>query len=276
MLYVFDLDGVIYRMDEPVPGAADTIRRLRNRGDKVYYLTNNSSRTRDDYVTKLASFGIPAAREEIMTSAYALGQWFNARETAGKTAYIIGESGLHEELTAVGLTVITQTGPTDLTAPTDSAQSKIQNPKSKIDFVVVGWDRSATYAKLADAHRAIVESGAVFIATNRDATYPDAGGKTLPGSGALVAALATCTGIEPIVIGKPEPFTLELILQSAGAAPRDCVVVGDRLDTDILIGKRVGAQTILVLTGVHSEADLPTYPPTHHPTQILPSLSHLP
>ena len=261
MLYVFDLDGVIYRMDEPVPGAVETIHRLRNRGDKITYLTSNSSRTREDYVAKLASLGIPAAPEEIMTSAYALAQWFKARSAAGKTAYIIGEFGLKEELTTAGLK-IAESPLIDPTDPTHSA-------KSKIDYVVVGWDRSATYGKLADAHRAIVESGATFIATNRDATYPDAGGRTLPGSGALVAALATCTGVEPIVIGKPETYTLELILKMTKTTPRECIVVGDRFDTDILIGNRVGAKTILVQTGVHTEKDLIAFPECHHPTQIL-------
>src|SRR5688572_30368183 len=163
MLYVFDLDGVIYRMDEAVPGAAGAVRRLKARGDLVYYLTNNSSRTRDDYVAKLASFGISAVREEVMTSAFALGQWFLDAGTQGKGVFMIGESGLRQELADSGLVVL------------DSAE------EGKIDYVVVGWDRGVTYAKLAEAHRAVVESGARFIATNRDATYPDAGGRTLPG-----------------------------------------------------------------------------------------------
>ena len=257
MLYVFDLDGVIYRMDEPVPGAAETIRRLRGRGDRVYYLTNNSSRTRDDYVRKLASFGIECSREEVMTSAFALGEWFRKRDCAGRGVFVVGESGLREELSAAGLIV------------RDSAE------EGKIDYVVVGWDRSATYAKLAEAHRAVTESGAQFIATNRDPTYPDAGGRTLPGSGALVAALVTCTGVEPMVIGKPEPYTLELILGMAGTPADQCVVVGDRLDTDVLIGNRVGASTLLVLTGVHTREDAEAAPPECRPDLILNSLTDL-
>ncbi len=257
MLYVFDLDGVIYRMDEAVPGASEAIRRLKARGDSVYYLTNNSSRTRDEYETKLSSFGIAADRQEIMTSAFALGQWFRDRDSAGKRVFIIGESGLRQELTEVGLII------------EESAA------EGKIDYVVVGWDRGVTYAKLAEAHRAVVESGAQFIATNRDATYPDAGGRTLPGSGALVAALATCTGVEPLVIGKPEPFTMELILRRAGVPASDCVVVGDRLDTDILIGNRVGARTALVLTGVHGLSDLDCAPAEMQPDLILQTLDEL-
>jgi 4-nitrophenyl phosphatase len=258
MLYVFDLDGVIYRMDEPVPGAVEAVRRLKARGDSIYYLTNNSSRTRDDYARKLAAMGIEASREEVMTSAFALGQWFRARDAAGTGAFVIGESGLREEVTSAGLRI------------RDSAA------EGKIDYAVVGWDRAVTYAKLAEAHRAVVEGGAQFIATNRDATYPDAGGRTLPGSGALVAALATCTGVEPVVIGKPEPFTLQLILERSGRTPGECIVVGDRLDTDILIGNRLGARTTLVLTGVHSESDVDCAPEEWRPSDIIPTLRELP
>src|SRR2546423_12280512 len=126
-------------------------------------------------------------------------------------------------------------------------------------FVLSGWDRQFTYTKLAHAQQ-YIQRGAVFIATNRDATYPDSGGRTLPGSGALVAALETCSGVIPLVIGKPEPYTLELILRRAGARPDECLVIGDRLDTDIAIGKAVGTRTALVLTGVHTQADIAACP----------------
>src|SRR5438270_5149865 len=116
-----------------------------------------------------------------------------------------------------------------------------EEEREGIDFVVVGWDRGFTYSKLAGGHLALA-AGARFIATNRDATYPDAGGKTLPGSGSLVAALVTCSGQEPITIGKPEPYSLELILRMAGASPQECMVIGDRIDTDLGIGKAVGAR----------------------------------
>ncbi len=257
MLYVFDLDGVLYRMNDPVPGAAEALERLRGRGDGVRFLTNNSSRTRLDYAQKLTSMGIAALEEEVMTSAYALGRLFQQWGDAGKSVYIIGEVGLVTELESAGMR----------TVPYEEDKW--------IDFVVVGWDRQFTYRKLADAHLAVA-SGARFIATNRDPTYPDAGGRTLPGSGSLVASLVTCSGKEPLTIGKPERYTLELLLKSAGVSPQECTVVGDRLDTDIALGKNVGTKTALVLTGVHTRADVDAAPPSLRPDYVWESLAALP
>lgn len=256
MLYVFDMDGVLYRMDEPLPGAAEAIRRLRARGDAVFYLTNNSSKTRADYVEKLAGFGIPATPDEIMTSGHATAQLMAEWGAVGKSVYVIGEQGLREELAAVGLQLVDY------------------SEETPIDYVVVGWDRQFTYHKLTEAHRAILR-GATFIATNRDATYPDADGRTLPGGGTIVAAVETCTGVAPRVIGKPEPYTLQLILRRAHAAPADCLVIGDRLDTDIALGKRVGARTALVLTGISTRAEAEAAPPELRPDFLWNDLTEL-
>jgi len=256
MIYVFDLDGVLYRMDEPVPGAPEAIQRLRARGDSVFYLTNNSSRTRAEYVEKLAGFGIPATPDEVMTSGYATAQLLVEWSALGKNLYVIGEQGLREELNAVGLRLVEY------------------SEETPIDYVVVGWDRQFTYHKLTEAHLAILR-GATFIATNRDPTYPDAGGRTLPGGGAIVAAVETCTGVVPRTIGKPEPHTLQLILRRANAAPTECLVIGDRLDTDIALGKRVGARTALVLTGISTRADAEAAPPELRPDHVWNDLCEL-
>ena len=146
---------------------------------------------------------------------------------------------------------------------------------AEVDYVVVGWDRGLTYDKLAQAHRAIVRGGAEFIATNRDVTYPDAGGQTLPGGGSIVAALVASTGREPRTIGKPEPFTLQWILDRSGATPDECLVIGDRLDTDIALGRRVGTWTALVLTGVTNEADAEAAPECMRPHFVWPDLRSL-
>jgi phosphoglycolate/pyridoxal phosphate phosphatase family enzyme len=257
-LYVFDMDGVLWTMDDPIPHASEVIARLQARGDQIYYLTNNSSKTRQDYVEKLARFGISATQETVMTSAYATAQILRAEGHAGKSVYVVGEQGLRRELEAVGMRLVEY------------------DEGDRVDFVVVGWDREFTYRKLALAHAAIVRGGAAFIATNRDATYPDAGGRTLPGGGALVAAIQTCTGVAPRTIGKPEPHTLQLILRATGAAPHTCLVIGDRLDTDIALGKRVGARTALALTGVTSREDVEAAAPEQRPDLILRDLSELP
>jgi phosphoglycolate/pyridoxal phosphate phosphatase family enzyme len=256
MLYVFDMDGVLFRMDDPLPFASETVARLQARGDAVYYLTNNSSKSRTDYVEKLARFDMRAREDEIMTSAYALGKFFVNLGASGKSVYVVGEQGLKDELLAVGMKLVEY------------------DDQSQIDFVVSGWDRQFNYGKMTNAHLAI-QRGAQFIATNRDATYPDAGGRTLPGSGAIVAAIETCTGVTPTVIGKPEPYTLELILEVSGHTPDQCVVIGDRLDTDIAIGNRVGAKTVLVLTGVSTREETETAASDLTPKLVLNDLSEL-
>ena len=253
---VFDLDGVLYRMDDPVPGAREALERLRARGTAVFFLTNNSSRTRQDYVRKLQSLGMRASVEEVMTSAYAAGRLFQEWGAVGRTVYVVGESGLRQELAWAGMRVVDY------------------SDEAAIDYVVVGWDRSFTYQKLTEAHLAIGR-GARFVATNRDATYPNAGGRTLPGSGALVAAVEACTGVTPFTVGKPETYALDLILRQAGCAPPDCLVVGDRLDTDIAVGLRAGTATALVLTGVSTRADVEARPDLR-PDYIWDSLDEMP
>jgi phosphoglycolate/pyridoxal phosphate phosphatase family enzyme len=250
------MDGVLFRMDDPLPGASDAVNRCRRRGERVWFLTNNSSRTREDYVSKLAKFGIQASAEEIVTSAWAAGRRLAEWGAKGSRVLVIGEQGLRSELTAAGMHVV------------DRAEDAPQ-------YVVVGWDRGLTYDKLAQAHLAVC-AGARFIATNRDATYPDAGGRTLPGGGSIVAALAASTGVEPPVIGKPDPYCLELILQLSSCPPRQAMMVGDRLDTDIALGKRLGTQTGLVLTGVTSAAEAADAPDSLRPDFIWPDLTTFP
>jgi phosphoglycolate/pyridoxal phosphate phosphatase family enzyme len=253
---VFDMDGVLFRMDDPLPGAAEAVRRLRDRGESVFFLTNNSSKSRDEYVAKLARFDIPSTPDEIMTSAYATALMFRETGQAGKSVYVVGEAGLKRELQNGGMEIV------------EDLEERWP------DFVVAGWDRQFTYSKLAAAQQAI-SHGATFIATNRDKTYPDTGGRVLPGGGAIVAAIETCTGVVPKTIGKPEPYTLEIILKLSGTSPSDCLVIGDRIDTDIAIGKAVGAFTALVLTGISTMADVKAAPPSWKPDYIWSNLSQM-
>ena len=176
-VYVFDLDGVMYLGDTAIPYASEAVNRLREAGKQVYYLTNNSGRTRADYCAKLASVnGLIVPESAIFTSAYATALYLKQRGAAGRSAYVIGEPGLAAELSASGgLQCITQPDSVD---PGD------------IDYVVMGIDRQFTYDKLRFAHAALTRGHAQFIATNRDATFPLEVGE-IPGGGSLVAALAT-------------------------------------------------------------------------------------
>lgn len=252
---VFDMDGVLWTMDERIPHGPEAVARCREADSPVFFLTNNSTKTREEYVDKLRSFGIHATTDEIVTSAHATARLLAAER--GGTVVMIGEKGLRQELTDAGMQVV-------------EFREGMQ-----VDYVVVGWDRHLTYDKLSQAHGAIVRGGATFVATNRDATYPDADGKTLPGGGSIVASVATSTGVEPRTIGKPEPYTLQSILEKTGARPEQCLVIGDRLDTDIAVGRRVGAVTALVLTGVSTRAEADAAEEAHRSDYVWPDLQCL-
>lgn len=261
VIYVFDLDGVMYLGDTAIPHAADAVRRLGTQNKPVYFLTNNSGRTRADYCEKLAQVnGLDIAESQIFTSAYATALYLKAQGAANKTAFVIGEAGLASELEAVG-------GLRAVRVP-DSV------PPTDIDYVVMGIDRQFTYDKLRFAHAAITRGHAQFVATNRDSTFPMETGE-IPGGGSLVAALATATGREPLTIGKPETHAYEAILQTANVPAAQSIMIGDRLDTDIAVGCRAGAKTVLVLTGVTSAKQAQAAVPPFVPDLIIGDLREL-
>lgn len=255
-LFIFDLDGVIYRGNTAVPYAAEAVDRLRSAGIKIHFLTNNASQTRESFVAKLSGMGIPSTVDEVMNSSYATALWFKEHGHLGKSVLIVGEPGCYELLRREGM---------DVLEPLEDRHA---------DFVVVGIDRQFNYEKLKWAQQAILK-GATFIATNRDPTYP-LEGRVIPGGGSIVAAVATAGLQEPITIGKPSTYTLEKILEITGV-PREAVaVVGDRLDTDILVGNRAGLETILVMTGVTTQAEADEAKGDMKPSRIVQDLRELP
>lgn len=257
MVFIFDLDGVIYRGREPLPCASHTVQWLRNLGHQVYFLTNNSSRTRTYYAEKLASQGISASPSEIVSSSYLTALYLLEQGAAGARVLAIGEEGLRTEMHLARM---------QLVEPSEDCQA---------DYVVVGIDRGINYLKLLAAQQAILK-GATFIATNRDPTYPLEGGKVEPGGGSIVAAIETCSGRKPILIGKPETYGLRKILQMAGATPAEAIMVGDRLDTDILMAKRLNIRSVLTLTGVTSLEELAVAPPDLLPDLVVHHLGEFP
>jgi len=253
---ILDLDGVVYRGHTPIPGAADTTRWLRARGYQTYYFTNNSTRSRDSYVELLAGFGIEADREHIVTSASLTAHYFADNGLLPATALVVGEGGLAEELRAAGVKVVRRPG------------------KRAIGYVVVGMDREFTYRKLHEAQQVILK-GATFIATNRDATYP-VEGNVIPGGGSIVAAVATAAEREPLLIGKPSAKAGELIVRHAAVDAHEALMVGDRLETDIEMGRRAGLWTCLVLSGISSAEEAEALPEEQRPHFVIPDIAHLP
>jgi HAD superfamily hydrolase (TIGR01450 family) len=252
-LVIFDLDGVIYLIDQPIPGAPEAVERLRSMGKATEYVTNNASRRPGEVAALLSSMGVPAAADEVMTSALASARLLAERYPAGSPVLVVGAPALVAEVADAGL------------APVSRADDK---PAA----VVQGYGRDVGWADLAEACIA-VRAGAQWIATNRDRTLPSPRGP-LPGNGSLVAALATALGREPdLSVGKPEPALFE---QAAGRHPgARALVVGDRLDTDIEGARRAGIDSMLVLTGVSRAADLLAAAVNRRPEYVATDLSGL-
>jgi glycerol 3-phosphatase-2 len=239
--FLFDLDGVLYQGDEPVPAAPEAVAALRALGKGVAFVTNNSSRTPDAVVAKLRSVGIAADPAEVETSALTTAAVLAERGV--HDAFVIGGQGVRSALADAGITVL------EAEPPTAGA-------------VVVGFDPEVDYAKLRRA-ALLVEAGVPFVATNPDASFPAGNGERWPGAGALVAAVETTTGTHAEVIGKPNAPILRAALARAGGGRP--LMIGDRLDTDIAGAVTMGWSSFLVLTGISTRADVrasgfaPTY-----------------
>ena len=244
-LVIFDLDGVIYRGDVPVPGAADLVTRAHASGIGVRFATNNSLATRADYVETLAAMDIASSIDEIVTSNTATIMHLQRHEPEMHRILAVGERGLVSELRAADF---------DVTPAAEIAASAASGAPLQVAFdaVVAGLDRSFDYGRLAAAATAI-RSGARFIATNADSRYPTPRG-FLPGAGSMVSAIATASGEAALVIGKPAPAMLEAIVETAGLRPTDVLMVGDNPAADIVAARRAGIRSVLVLTGV-ADAD---------------------
>ena len=219
-----DLDGVLWRGDEPIPRSAAAVAELRARGLRVAFLSNNSSLTVSDVIAKLARFGVAAEPEEVLTSALAAADLLHASLPTGAEVLTCAGPGVTEALHAVGLQTVDR--------PPAAA-------------IVVGFHRDFDFEELDRASQAI-RDGARFVATNLDATYPIPGG-LLPGAGAIVAAIATAAGATPEVAGKPSPAMAELVRHRLGEAG---MVVGDRPSTDGALANELGWPFALVLSGV--------------------------
>lgn len=244
-LVIFDLDGVVYRGDQPVPDAAALIGAIRERGILVRFATNNSMATREEYARRLTAMGIAATEGEVGTSISATIDHLRSHLPEVSRILAVGAPGMMAELRAAGFVVT----PAADAAPADYVGGPLP---ARHDAVIVGLDQMIDYHRLAAAASAIRE-GARFVATNADVRYPVPGG-FLPGAAAIVAAIRVASSVEPLVIGKPEPAMFLAILDSAGISAADALVIGDNPDADIVAARRAGIVSILVLTGV---ADAP-------------------
>jgi HAD superfamily hydrolase (TIGR01450 family) len=236
--YALDLDGTVYLGASLLPGAAETIASLRRMGRRVVFLSNNPLRTREGYAARLSALGVPAGPDDIVNSSGVMVEYLLQRYPA-RRLLVIGEEPFRGELQAAGFTLT-------------------EDPRA-VDVVVAAFDRTFDYRKLQLAFDAI-RGGARFVATNPDAYCPVPGGG-LPDCAAITAAIEAATGVRvEEVVGKPSLIMARAALSRLGVGPADAIVVGDRLETDILMGVRAGMHTALVLTGASRRAQLADAP----------------
>lgn len=246
---IIDLDGVLWKDHEPIGNLPAIFSRISVHGWQFAFATNNSMNTPEFYRKKLADFGVQLHNPIIVTSPLAVAFALKKRYPAGGAVHIVGEKGLRETLQQAGF------------VDTDG----------KPLAVVAGMDRSITYAKLKKAAR-LIRDGVWFIGSNPDKTYPTPEGLA-PGAGSILAALEAASGVSPMIVGKPSPTLFEAAREQLGSRPEETLVIGDRLDTDILGGQRAGMKTALVLSGVTSQDELEKWQPK--PDLVAPSLAVL-
>ncbi len=231
---IVDMDGVLWRGDTAIPGLPSFFDFLRQREISFILATNNASKRPDQYVDKLARLGVQVSPSSILTSAQATAAYLSTVAPPGTPVYAIGMDGLRDALRERGFELV----------------------KEGASYVAVGWTIDLTWRMLARAAIQI-QAGAKLIGTNPDPTFPSEEGQ-VPGNGATLAALQAATGVAPLIIGKPEPWLYQEAMRRMGGSPETTAVIGDRLNTDIAGGKRLGLTTILVLSGITSPDDLHT------------------
>jgi glycerol-1-phosphatase len=231
--FFIDLDGVLYRGAEPIPGAPETVEAIRASGKRVVFVTNNSWRTPEQVAARLERMGMRAGADDVVTSAQATAALL-AGEQDGATAFVLGGEGVRTALAEAGI-------------------EPLSGEPDRATYVVVGWDADLTYDRLRTA-TILVGRGARLVATNADASYPAPGGEAWPGAGALVAAVETGSGRRARVVGKPHRPLFDMAVERVGT--RAALVVGDRIETDIVGAKAAELDSALVLTGASVPADL--------------------
>jgi len=257
-IFIFDCDGVIWRGDSLIEGIPNVLEQLRKAGKTLFFVTNNSTKSRAGYKSKFTSLGLDVKPEEIFSSSFAAAAYLEQTKfkDTGKRVYVIGEKGIGEELDLIGVNWFGAESDKDTVAPLQPG-GKVEHDKD-VGAVIVGFDRNINYYKLQYAQLCLNENpGCQFIATNLDRVTHLTDAQEWAGNGTMVGAIRGCTGMEPNVVGKPAPLMIDYIAEKYGIKDRSRIcMVGDRLDTDIAFGRNNGLKTCLTLSGVTSEPEL--------------------
>ncbi|XP_044729504.1 glycerol-3-phosphate phosphatase-like [Chrysoperla carnea] len=244
---ICDCDGVLWRLDKAIPGSPETLNKFRQLGKKVYFITNNNIKLREYYVEKARKLGFVAEENEILSTISLTAEYL---KTIGfnKTAYIIGSEGLAHELERVGIKHV-GIGPEELQTSYPNILD-IQLDKD-IGAVIVGFDPYFSFIKLVRAASYLTDPTCLFIGTNSDERFPSESSKiVIPGTGCFVQAIQACSGRKPTIIDKNHDYVRKAIMINYQMNPRKTLMIGDRCNTDILLGTQCGFQTLLVLSGV--------------------------
>ncbi|CCU80105.1 Hypothetical NagD-like phosphatase [Halanaerobium saccharolyticum subsp. saccharolyticum DSM 6643] len=241
--FILDMDGTIYLEDKILSKTLDFLAKLEKTNKDYILLTNNSSKNRNDYQQKLSKMNINLPPEKIINSGETTAAYLAAQgRKKGKRIYLLGTDSLKKEMERFGHQIINK-------------EKKIREKPEKVDYVVLGFDKTLTYQKLWDAHQLIL-SGVKYIATHPDLVCPLRGGKTQPDTGSMIELLAASTGMRPLIVGKPSKLTVEFILKRFNLKKSELAMVGDRLYTDMKMAHEAGITGILVLSGETKREDL--------------------
>jgi 4-nitrophenyl phosphatase len=232
---IIDMDGVLYRGDEPMPQLGEFMAFLRRRPIPFIMATNNSTKTPQQYVDKLARMGVQVLPGEVLTSGVATASFLATHYAPGTRVHVFGMPSLWAAIEGAGFELADE----------------------DVALVVASMDRDLNYEKIKRASL-LIRGGARFIATNLDPTSPGEEG-LLPGTGSMIAILRTASEVEPLAVGKPEPIMFQMALKAMGARPETTGVLGDRVDTDLLGGRRAGCRTIGVLSGSSGRAEMEAF-----------------
>ncbi|CDQ75364.1 glycerol-3-phosphate phosphatase [Oncorhynchus mykiss] len=249
---LFDCDGVIWRGDQAIPGAPDVINLLKKNGKKVFFVTNNSTKTRKMYADKMALMGFNATEDEVFGTAYCSAMYLKHVSRLQGKVYLIGSNAMRKELEKVGIQQ-TGVGPDPISGVQIDWANVPLDPEVKA--VVVGFDEHFSYMKLNRALQYLNNPDCLLVGTNTDTRLPLEGGKAVPGTGCILKAVETAAQRQAQTVGKPNHFMYDCVASQFGLDRTRCLMVGDRLDTDILLGSNCGLKTLLTLTGVSTVAD---------------------
>ncbi len=247
------MDGVLWKSDAPIGDLPAIFKRIRERGLKFVFATNNGTKSPEEYQEKLRELGVEVEASQVVTSALGIAFMLSQTYPKGTKVFMIGEDGIRLALEEKGFEVLSL------------------ERAAEAQVFVMGIDRGINFQKVAEA-TLLVRAGVPFYTTNTDRTFPTPRGE-IPGSGAWVSVIQTATNIEPIIAGKPFPYLMQLSLERLGTSKEETLVVGDRLETDIAAGQSVGCPTALVLSGVSTKEQADTWKPA--PDIIAASLAEL-